>query len=252
MKRWDAAALFGIALAKRATRWTCTPTLRARQVADGVQGHEGCGCAGRDAVLAAAGLQHRWWHPDGSGLSRPPTRATTGSSSSPTSRPTHAGVYGVDKGVPADKHFFTFNLAGYRRAHAPTGKTRHAFGGLTDACFPLISMIEEGTSGRWPWEGVGMKDGKTLIALEDLAVSPRSPRSSAGRRGGWTDPSGGPSFPRPAWSPRLGRIWDAQEITAWADRNGYGNPEAPEPKVRRLSRRLTLPAPCTGCLADGC
>lgn len=58
----------------------------------------------------------------------------------------------ADRVVPADKHVFTFNLAGHRAGHAPTGKFRHSFGGLTDACFPLIASIEQAHAGTWPWE----------------------------------------------------------------------------------------------------
>jgi hypothetical protein len=54
--------------------------------------------------------------------------------------------------VPAGKHLFTFNLAGYRAAHSSTSKYVHAFGGLTDACFSLIPTIEAGVAGAWPWE----------------------------------------------------------------------------------------------------
>jgi hypothetical protein len=62
------------------------------------------------------------------------------------------GNYGVGGAMPQDKHLFSFNLAGYRQGHAPTGKFRHSFGGLTDACFPLISQVEQAHSGQWPWE----------------------------------------------------------------------------------------------------
>ena len=58
----------------------------------------------------------------------------------------------MDQIVRPDAHAFTFNLAGYARGHAATSSFRHAFGGLTDACFPLIAQIEAGASGRWPWE----------------------------------------------------------------------------------------------------
>ena len=58
----------------------------------------------------------------------------------------------TDQLVPNGKHLFTFNLAGYKAAHASTSKYRHAFGGLTDACFKLIPQIEAGVAGTWPWE----------------------------------------------------------------------------------------------------
>lgn len=54
--------------------------------------------------------------------------------------------------VPAAVPFYTFNLAGYRTSNMPTGPTRHIFGGLTDASFKLIPLLEAGISGAWPWE----------------------------------------------------------------------------------------------------
>jgi hypothetical protein len=54
--------------------------------------------------------------------------------------------------VPQDRMVYTFNLAGYSRAHAPSGSgTRHTFGGLTDAGFQLIERIERGRNGEWPF-----------------------------------------------------------------------------------------------------
>lgn len=54
--------------------------------------------------------------------------------------------------VPEKVHAFTWNLAGYRAGHAPSGAHRHAFGGLSDASFDLIERVEHGFAGAWPWE----------------------------------------------------------------------------------------------------
>jgi hypothetical protein len=54
--------------------------------------------------------------------------------------------------VPVDKPVYTFNLAGYRAGHAPSGSgTRHTFGGLTDAGFAMIPLIEAGENANWPF-----------------------------------------------------------------------------------------------------
>ncbi|MGV9689122.1 TROVE domain-containing protein [Streptomyces sp. NPDC003444] len=53
--------------------------------------------------------------------------------------------------VPAEVPFYTWNLAGYRPAHGPTGPHRHTFGGLTDAAFRMVGLIEAGRDGAWPW-----------------------------------------------------------------------------------------------------
>ena len=56
--------------------------------------------------------------------------------------------------VPEDRPVYTWNVAGYRHGHAPSGSgTRHTFGGLTDAAFRQIPLLENGRDGHWPWEG---------------------------------------------------------------------------------------------------
>jgi hypothetical protein len=52
--------------------------------------------------------------------------------------------------VPGDVPLYTWNLAGYRYGHGPSGAwNRHALGGLTDRAFALIPMIEAGQAARW-------------------------------------------------------------------------------------------------------
>lgn len=53
--------------------------------------------------------------------------------------------------VPADIPVYTWNLAGYQPAHGPTGPHRHTFGGLTDAAFRMVGLIEAGRRAAWPW-----------------------------------------------------------------------------------------------------
>ncbi|MCX4781360.1 TROVE domain-containing protein [Streptomyces sp. NBC_01264] len=55
--------------------------------------------------------------------------------------------------VPDTVPVYTWNLAGYRVGHAPSGSAhRHTFGGLTDAAFRMVSLIEDGRDAKWPWE----------------------------------------------------------------------------------------------------
>lgn len=54
--------------------------------------------------------------------------------------------------VPANVPVYTWNLAGYAAAHSPSGPNRHTFGGLTDAAFRLIPLLERGRDAGWPWE----------------------------------------------------------------------------------------------------
>ncbi|MEU8461587.1 TROVE domain-containing protein [Streptomyces sp. NPDC029003] len=53
--------------------------------------------------------------------------------------------------VPAEIPVYTWNLAGYQPAHGPTGPHRHTFGGLTDAAFSAVPLIEAGAAAGWPW-----------------------------------------------------------------------------------------------------
>ena len=54
--------------------------------------------------------------------------------------------------VPASVPMYTWNLAGYERGHAPSGgRNRHAFAGLTDQAFRMIPLLESGRDGTWPF-----------------------------------------------------------------------------------------------------
>ncbi|HEY5834967.1 TROVE domain-containing protein [Streptomyces sp.] len=59
----------------------------------------------------------------------------------------------VSASIPEAVPMYTWNLAGYKAGHAPSGgRNRHAFGGLTDAAFRMIPLLEAGRDSRWPWE----------------------------------------------------------------------------------------------------
>lgn len=47
---------------------------------------------------------------------------------------------------------YTFNLAGYKAGHLPSGSDQHyTFGGLTDAGFTAIELLESGRDAIWPF-----------------------------------------------------------------------------------------------------
>jgi hypothetical protein len=55
--------------------------------------------------------------------------------------------------IPAKVPVYTWNLVGYQHGHGPSGSgNRHTFGGLTDAMFALIPLIERGRNANWPWK----------------------------------------------------------------------------------------------------
>ncbi|WP_405611791.1 TROVE domain-containing protein [Streptomyces sp. NBC_00076] len=54
--------------------------------------------------------------------------------------------------VPANVPVYTWNLAGYRAGHGPSGKgNRHTFGGLSDAAFRMVPLLESARDADWPW-----------------------------------------------------------------------------------------------------
>lgn len=58
----------------------------------------------------------------------------------------------VDQSIPQSTPMYTWNLAGYQAGHAPSGRgQRHTFGGLTDAAFRLVPLLEAGRDCDWPW-----------------------------------------------------------------------------------------------------
>ncbi|MFD4660020.1 TROVE domain-containing protein [Kitasatospora sp. NPDC058444] len=72
-----------------------------------------------------------------------------------TDEQTGPGRWGGDPlaAVPAQVPVYTWNLAGYASGHGPSGGAhRHTFGGLSDAAFRLIPLLEAGADARWPWE----------------------------------------------------------------------------------------------------
>jgi len=58
----------------------------------------------------------------------------------------------VGRTVPADLPLYTWNLAGYRHGHsASVHSNRHTFGGLTDQAFRMIPLLEAGKNAAWPF-----------------------------------------------------------------------------------------------------
>lgn len=58
----------------------------------------------------------------------------------------------VDKSIPQSTPMYTWNLAGYQAGHAPSGRgQRHTFGGLTDHAFRMVPLLEAGRDADWPW-----------------------------------------------------------------------------------------------------
>jgi TROVE domain-containing protein len=55
--------------------------------------------------------------------------------------------------VPKHVPLITWNVAGYKIAHTPSGTAnRHTIGGLSDSMFALVPPLVAGLSAGWPWE----------------------------------------------------------------------------------------------------
>ena len=155
LMRWDAAALFGIALASR-----CESADLVSFSAGGWKGAEGSKpFPARKAESVLRSLDR--WMNDGYFIGG--GTDTEGAVRRHYDRhdrvviltDEQAGWPGggdVTAAVPKDRMVYTWNLAGYRYGHAPSGTgTRHTFGGLTDAAFKLIPLLERGRDADWPF-----------------------------------------------------------------------------------------------------
>lgn len=62
------------------------------------------------------------------------------------------GGFSIHDPIPAHVPAITFNLAGYRVGHGQSGTpTRITIGGLSDACFKLLPVLEHRAQGHWPF-----------------------------------------------------------------------------------------------------
>jgi hypothetical protein len=58
----------------------------------------------------------------------------------------------IDDLVPRTTPVYMWNMAGYKPGAMPSGKSgRHTFGGLTDAAFRMVPLLEAGRDATWPW-----------------------------------------------------------------------------------------------------
>jgi hypothetical protein len=54
--------------------------------------------------------------------------------------------------VPGDVPVYVWNVGGYRHGNTPSGHgNRHTFGGLTDAAFRMVPLLEAGRNADWPF-----------------------------------------------------------------------------------------------------
>jgi hypothetical protein len=144
LTRADAAAVFGTALAARA---------RSADLIEFGTGSAPVRFRRGEAVLR---ILDRFGHLGGTNTAEAVRRHYRGHDRVVivTDEQTRFDVRGSDptQAVPSSVPVYTWNLAGYRFGHGPSGVgLRHTFGGLTDAGFAMIPLLEAGQDGHWPF-----------------------------------------------------------------------------------------------------
>lgn len=150
LKRWDAATVFGLALAARCEQaevvsfssggWgrpasLVFPTHHGESLLRAVQRWRSDGFFIGSGTDTAGAVQRHY-----SGHNRVVILTDEQSATS------------VDGSLPRVVPLYTWNLAGYRHGHAPSGSgNRHTFGGLTDQAFRMIPLLESGRDAAWPF-----------------------------------------------------------------------------------------------------
>lgn len=57
----------------------------------------------------------------------------------------------IDEVLPARVPVYVWNIGGYQVGSTVSGANRYTFGGLTDAAFRMVPLLEAGRNGAWPW-----------------------------------------------------------------------------------------------------
>lgn len=154
LMRWDAATVFGLALARRCA------SADVVSFSNGWNGHVGTmvfpGKSGESLLRSV----DRWKHDgffigggtDTEGAVRKHYDGHDRVVILTDEQAAQHGQADVTAAVPRDRMVYTWNLAGYAKGHAPSGSgTRHTFGGLNDAAFAMIGLLEAGQNARWPF-----------------------------------------------------------------------------------------------------
>lgn len=158
LMRWDAAALFGIALGSRCEHADVVSFSSAQRYYNDPAGANTKVFAARAGESLLRAVER--WKSEGYFLGG--GTDTVGAVRRHLRPGFHSRVViltdeqaqsgDVGHAVAADVPLYTANLAGYERGHAPSGgRNRHVFGGLTDQMFSIIALLEAGHDGAWPW-----------------------------------------------------------------------------------------------------
>ncbi|MFJ3083010.1 TROVE domain-containing protein [Streptomyces halstedii] len=159
LMRWDAAALFGIALGARCAQVDVVSFSSARYYMNDQPGAKtkafpltrGGSLLGDVRKWKEGG----WFLGGGTDTAAALRQEFKGHDRVVIVTDEQAGHDGreVTEAIPSATPMYTWNLAGYQAGHAPSGSAnRHTFGGLTDQAFRMIPLLESGRDATWPWE----------------------------------------------------------------------------------------------------
>lgn len=148
LQRWDAAAVFGLALAQRCEQVNVVSFSSHSQefhltsgasLLTELQSFKRTHFSGGGTATTLAMMQHYRNH----------DRVVVLTDEQADS---HYGNQGVFAMVPANRMTITFNLAGYQAGHAESGSAyRVTIGGLSDQAFKLLPILEQRAAGQWPF-----------------------------------------------------------------------------------------------------
>jgi hypothetical protein len=147
LRCWDAATVFGLALAARAHDATVVSFSDGNKVFPAV--------AGESVLAAVRRFKDGGYFLNGGTATEKAVRSHYDGHDRVvilTDEQAHwHGETDVTAAVPAEVPVYTWNLAGYQLGHAPAAGNRHTFGGLSDAAFAMIPLVEAGSREQWPF-----------------------------------------------------------------------------------------------------
>lgn len=141
--RWDAAVMFGLALAARCHSATVVSFSSTTMQFPGKKGEsllKGIDRFAADGYMMAHGT-------DTAGAIR---KHAAGHDRIIVLTDEQANVHQGSL-VPPNARMITFNLGGYQMGHTPTNRNLVTVGGLSDAAFTLIPALESYGRGEWPF-----------------------------------------------------------------------------------------------------
>lgn len=144
--RWDAATIFGVALAHRCNDATVVSFSTHNKVFPEVKGES--------LLKSIDRFRNGYFYGNNTATGKAVRENYRGHDRVVvlTDEQADTDGWGVFDAVPADKMVITFNLAGYKQGHAPVGtKTRVAIGGFSDAAWQLLPALEGRAAGQWPF-----------------------------------------------------------------------------------------------------